>query len=83
VGPSKQAFFRLGNYPLSYRSSGAMKLYYYPASFYFFDGGQGKLILYCLEEKQYMWLDGDEPYITGSGDPTKQVARWKITPLEY
>ncbi|MEL6321540.1 MAG: hypothetical protein AAFQ57_12970, partial [Cyanobacteria bacterium J06626_14] len=35
--------------------------------------------IYSIDSSQYMCLDGDEPYIKGSGDPKNKSAQWKLS----
>lgn len=35
--------------------------------------------LYSIDYSQYMCLDGNEPYIKGSGDPQKKSAQWRLS----
>ena len=69
--PNKELF-------LNYRDlSGAVKLYDEAAYFKLVANGNA-YTFYSLDEKQYMWLDGTEPYITSSGDAGNNNALWNL-----
>lgn len=68
---------------LSYReSTGAVKLYDTAVDAqYKLDGKAGKMTIYNLRWKDYMWLSGDSPYVSGKGDPKDDSAQWTIEGL--
>ncbi|WP_205691940.1 hypothetical protein [Caulobacter soli] len=88
VGPQSQAMFRSAADPLlflDYRvADGAMKLYapgvIEPASYDLKPAGQGRSIR-STYWNNYVWLKGDEPYLTGAGNPGNANAQWKIEGL--
>jgi hypothetical protein len=89
VGTTGEARFRATFNPmlfLDYRAaSGAVKLYAPgtndPASYDLPPAGQGRA-LKSLYWKQYIWLSGDEPYLTRSGNPKNLNAQWNIEGLK-
>lgn len=88
VGPQSQAMFRSAADPLlflDYRAAtGAMKLYASgvtePASYDLKPAGQGRSIRNTYWN-QFVWLSGDEPYLTRSGNPGNLNAQWKFDGL--
>jgi len=88
VGPRSQAMFRSSANPLlflDYRAAtGAMKLYApgttEPASYDLKAAGQGRSIRNTYWN-QFVWLYGDEPYLTRKGNPNNLDAQWKIEGL--
>jgi hypothetical protein len=88
VGPQSQAMFRSSADPLlflDYRAAtGAMKLYApgttEPASYDLKAAGQGRSIRNTYWN-QFVWLSGDEPYLTRKGNPNNLNAQWKIDGL--
>lgn len=88
VGPTSQAMFRSSVDPLlflDYRvATGAVKLYApgvnEPASYQLSPAGQGRSIR-STYWNQYIWLSGDEPYLTRSGNPKNLNAQWNIEGL--
>lgn len=88
VGPQNRAMFRSTVDPLlflDYRAAtGAVKLYApgtaEPASYDLKPAGQGRSIRNTYWN-QYIWLSGDEPYLTRSGNPKNLNAQWSIEGL--
>lgn len=88
VGPQNRAMFRSTVDPLlflDYRAAtGAVKLYApgtaEPASYDLKPAGQGRSIRNTYWN-QYIWLSGDEPYLTRSGNPKNLNAQWNIEGL--
>jgi hypothetical protein len=85
VGDKDNAIFRLDSAPLflSYRlTTGAVKFYDTATDAEYKLGKQdGKSTIYNLRYKDYLWLDGKSPYVSGKGDPKKDSAQWKIDGL--
>jgi len=85
VGDKDNASLRSAKAPLflSYReSTGAVKLYSTAKQAqYKLDKQSGKRTIYNTYWKDYMWLSGDSPYITGKGDPKNDNAQWEIDGL--
>ena len=85
VGDRDSAIFRSARAPLflSYRgSTGAVKLYGTAADADYKIGKQdGKRTIYNRRYRDYMWLSGDSPYVSGKGDPKNESARWSIDGL--
>ncbi|HET7499599.1 MAG TPA: hypothetical protein VFK02_01305 [Kofleriaceae bacterium] len=85
VGDRDHAIFRLATAPLflSYRlTTGAVKLYDSASDAEYKIGDKDdKDTLYNLRYKDYLWLDGKSPYVSGKGDPKNDNARWKIDGL--
>jgi hypothetical protein len=83
VGPADQATFRSSVDPLlfiDYRAlTGAVKLYAPgitdPSSYDVKRAGQGRSI---RNGSSYMWLSGESPYVTRSGNPGNLNAQWNI-----
>jgi len=88
VGSRNQAMFRSAVDPLlflDYRAvTGAMKLYAPgtadPATYDLQPAGQGRSIRNTYWN-QYVWLSGEEPYLTRSGNPRNLNAQWKFDGL--
>ena len=88
VGPQSQTMFRSTVDPLlflDYRAAtGAVKLFApgteEPASYDLKPAGQGRSIRNTYWN-QYIWLSGDEPYLTRSGDPKNLNAQWSLEGL--
>jgi hypothetical protein len=85
VGPNSRCMFLLNEVQepalfLSLRNvTGAVKLYDSNEDALFtIDEKERNCTIYNLYFEQYMWLSGDEPYITRSGDPSSPYARWII-----
>ena len=85
VGDRDNAIFRLATAPLflSYRqTTGAVKLYSTADdAAYKLDKKSGNRTIYNLRYKDYMWLSGESPYVTGTGDPKNDNAQWSIDGL--
>lgn len=90
VGAKSRAYFRSTVNPLlflDYREiTGAVKLYapnvlIDPASYDVSPVRGGTWTLRDLKYNQYMWLSGDEPYLTSAGTPASQKAWWRIDGL--
>lgn len=79
-GPKDKMSFRVQQEQLflSFRNaSGAVKLYSSASDAFYKLEPQGNVWnLYDLAFEQYMWLDGDEPYVTSGADPTSTEAQW-------
>lgn len=83
VGPLSNCALRLANNNkelyLNYRDlTGAVKLYDAPAYYSIEFLGDGAYTVFSNQAKQYMWLDGDEPYITASGNPNNANSIWMV-----
>lgn len=82
--PDKGQYFRLAGAPslfLSYTAAtGAVKLYNSPlqANFSVAPQPNGKSGIKSLYWNDWMWLSGESPYITGSGNPANGNAQWVI-----
>ena len=92
VGPKDKAMFRSAKNPLlflDYRAvTGAVKLYApnwvwttEPASYDLKPAGQG-LSIRNLYWNQFIWLSGDEPYLTRAGNPRNLNAQWLVDGLQ-
>lgn len=89
VGPLGKTMFRSAVDPLlflDYRAAtGAVKLYApgsdEPASYALDPAGKGRSIRNTYW-KQYIWLSGDEPYLTRTGNPANLNAQWSIEGLQ-
>ncbi len=91
VGPKENATFRLTFAPslfLSYTAlTGAVKLYNHPAAIedpanYRVTPASGNWAIQQLASPQrWMWLSGESPYVTRSGDPNKRHSQWVIEGL--
>ena len=85
VGDRDHAIFRAAKAPLflSYRgTTGAVKLYSSAADAEYKLGKKdGKDTIYNLRYKDYMWLNGESPYVSGKGDPKNDNALWSIDGL--
>jgi len=87
VGPQSHAMFRSVDDPglfLDYRTSGAMMLFARPVrqppAYGLAPAGQG----WSMREtswNQYVWLNGDRPYLNRQGDPKAPEAQWRIEGL--
>jgi len=79
VGTAADGYYRLVSAPelfLSYRAiTGAVKLYDSPADANYRQSGQS---IISLRWNQYMWLDGQSPYISGAGNPNNANAKWIV-----
>lgn len=88
VGPKDRAMLRAAANPLlflDYRAAtGAVKLYApgaaEPASYDLKPAGAG-LSIRNTYWNQYIWLSGDEPYLTRSGNPKNLNAQWNFDGL--
>ncbi len=88
VGPKDHAMFRAAADPLlflDYRAvTGAVKLFApgaaEPASYDLKPAGRG-LSIRNTYWNQYIWLSGDEPYLTRTGNPGNLNAQWNIDGL--
>jgi hypothetical protein len=88
VGPQNQTMFRSTVDPLlflDYRAAtGAVKLFApgtsEPASYDLQPAGKGRSIR-NIYWNQYIWLSGDEPYLTRSGNPKNLNAQWGLEGL--
>lgn len=84
VGEPSDHVYRVASDPnlfLSYRqSSGAVKLYASPnqANYKLVSAPNNSFGIYNLYWNDYMWLSGESPYITGSGDPNNANAQWRL-----
>lgn len=84
VGEPGNCFFKKDGLFLSYRSaSGAVKLYDSPdeATYSLEKQPNGTYAIKNIHHQQYMWVSGESPYITGSGDPKKLSGQWIIDGL--
>ena len=85
VGDRDHAMFRSDKAPLflSYRlTTGAVKFFDTATDAEYKIGDKDdKDTIYNLRYKDYMWLDGKSPYVSGKGDPKHDNARWKIDGL--
>jgi hypothetical protein len=77
VGPAGDAVYRLRWKPrlfLSYTlATGAVKLYDSPTDANYGVRGNG---IYSFKWNQWMWANGQSPYINRSGDPDKPEGQW-------
>jgi len=87
VGDLGRSMFRSAANPLlflDYRAvTGAVKLYApgvdVPASYQVSPAGAG-VSLRNTYWNQYIWLSGDEPYLTRTGNPVNRNAQWRLDP---
>lgn len=86
IGPNTNTMFRSAQDPmlfLDYRAlTGAVKLFApgngtQPATYDLQSAGQGTSIRNTYWN-QYIWLSGDEPYLTRTGNPKNANAQWRI-----
>lgn len=85
VGSDSGHLLVVCDYPLylNYRDlTGAVKLYSGLASFERKARDDNRYLIYNEEREQYMWLSGDEPYITESGRPEDLSAQWRLESRE-
>lgn len=63
-------------------TTGAVKLYNspYQASFNLAPQAAGRFGIQSLYWKQWMWLDGQSPYISAKGNPGNGNAQWYVAP---
>lgn len=85
VGDRDHAIFRASDAPLflSYRlTTGAVKLYDSATDAeYKLEKRDGRYTIFNLRYKDYLWLDGPSPYVSGKGDPKQDTAQWDIDGL--
>ncbi|HEY8210427.1 MAG TPA: hypothetical protein VIG99_23255 [Myxococcaceae bacterium] len=92
VGPKNDAVFRSASDPLLFLSytgtTGSVKLYnpytvpnLDPTNYKVDKAGHGWSLM-SVYWKQYMWLSGESPYITGTGKPSNKDAQWEIDGLK-